>query len=141
MTRVLDAYRPLTPHEIVTATELEWRIADMINHAVTPWLMRISRVPSWLEEGRVDFAFVDRMARHLSWQGFTPQDFTNDNGFAALKAIADAIIGSDADPTRVVIHDEIVIELPCSEWDKVARAAQHLLLKQPRRYEIARESR
>jgi hypothetical protein len=122
-----------------TATDIQWRIADMCNNAIWPYLLPQNmpqRMPKWLGEGRVDFQFVARLCAQLSQQGLEPADLDNPNGQAAIQAITAAIMVSDDNRFVIMIHDEILIEMPSGEWPAVILAAQHLLHRQPRRYAV-----
>lgn len=124
-----------------TATGMQWNVADACNRAIWPYLMTLSfdskaKQPTWLEEGRVDFQLVAQLCTKLSMLGLAPADLDNPEGHAAIHAIAGAIMCASAHPTEVRIHDEVSITVPTPEWRKVTLAAQHLLWRQPRRYEV-----
>lgn len=125
----------------VSADALEWRVADACNHAIWPLIMNLLKPPKWLQEGRVDFQVVAQLCWKLSMLGLDPIDLDNTEGHAAIQAIAAAIMCDTGHPTQIWIHDEVLTMFPSPEWEKIIRAAQHLLWRQPRRYEVDRETR
>ena len=137
--RIDDDHPTLRELRTATATDVQWRVAAACNRAIQPYMVSMNRMPRWLGEGRVDFMLVAKLCEQLSQQRLTPADLDRPEGHAAIQAIAEAIMSTDSDPTRIVIHDEVLYEVPTSEWRTVTLAAQHLLHGQPQRYTAERE--
>jgi hypothetical protein len=110
--------------------DVERCIADVCTRAVLPYLTHASKNWKWLVEGRVDYQLVDRLCRQLDFQGLAPTDLACLEGYAAIHAIAAAIVRTDHDPTRFVVHDEITYAAASPDWHRVMLTAHQLLWSQ-----------
>lgn len=123
-----------------------WRVADAINFAAHWWQWHLAGEFDFLDEGRVDVQLAALIITYAHRQGLSIADLDTPTAPDALRALAEAI--STDHVLRKSLKNEMInaayggkSTLLQGEWEDVIKASDHLLKKQPRRYEVVYKQR